>query len=168
MSQSEPEPAESAVFRVRAAEEHDLEQMLDLYRLLDGHQREWRVIVPTRDPVADAEVRFREAMADPDARAVVAEAGGRVIGIGMGRIGAVSSLSDEPGLELTSVVVSPEHRGRGIGRAIARDLAAFARSRDVGILSLRVFSPNQEAQDFWSAIGFAPRLVHMVARSDRV
>ena len=168
MNSSGPEGPEPGPFRVRAAEEGDLPEMVALYRLLDEHQRSWRVIVPSRDPVADAEVRFREAIADPDARAVVAEAAGRVIGMGVGRIGAVSSLSDEPGLELTSVVVSPGHRGRGIGRAIARDLAAFARSRDVRILSLRVFSPNQEAQGFWSAIGFAPRLVHMVAPSDRL
>ena len=152
---------------VRRATAADLEDMVRLHAVLGEMQRPWRVFEPRQDQLAEAEARFRAAFDDPDARICVSGSAGRVVAMGMGRVGVVSLVSDERSLDLTSVVVRPDHRGRGLGRAIVEDLLAFGRSRDVHVVSLRVFAENHDAVAFWTSIGLRPRIVQMVGQIDR-
>ena len=147
---------------VRAATEADLEDLLALYAVLDEMQLPWRVFEPRLDQMAEAEVRFRAALSDPDARVCVAVRARAIVAMGIGRVGVASLVSDERSLELTSVVVRPGDRGRGIGRTIVEDLLAFGRSRGVRVVSLRVFAENRDAVTFWTSLGLRPRIVQMV------
>jgi ribosomal protein S18 acetylase RimI-like enzyme len=63
-------------------------------------------------------------------------------------------------------VVRPSHRGRGVGAALATEVARFARERGVRHLDLRVFAANDQAVAFWARMGFRPRIVQMVATAD--
>ena len=147
---------------VRAATEADLEDLLALYAVLDEMQLPWRVFEPRPDQMAEAEGRFRAALSDPDTRVCVAEGAGAVVAMGIARVGVASLVSDERSLDLTSVVVRSDHRGRGIGRTIVEDLLAFARSRGVRMVPLRVFAENRDAVAFWASLGLRPRIVQMV------
>jgi GNAT superfamily N-acetyltransferase len=140
--------------------------MVGLYAVLDEMQRPWRVFEPRNDQLAEAEVRFRAAFADPDVRICVSGSAGDLVAMGMGRVGVASLVSDERSLDLTSVVVRPDHRGRGLGRAIVEDLLAFGRARGVRAVSLRVFAQNSQALAFWTSIGLRPRIVQMVGPID--
>lgn len=152
---------------MRAATEADLEDLLGLYALLDEMQLPWRIFEPRPDQPAEAEVRLRAALADPDTRVCVAERAGAIVAMGIGRIAVASMVSDERSLDLTSVVVRPGDRGLGIGRAIVEELLAFGRSRGVRVVSLRVFAENREAVAFWTSLGLRPRIVQMVGEIGR-
>jgi putative acetyltransferase len=63
------------------------------------------------------------------------------------------------------VAVSAEHRDRGLGTAIVEDLLAQSSRLGVRRLVLRVFSPNERAQQVYRNCGFIecgriPQMVH--------
>jgi ribosomal protein S18 acetylase RimI-like enzyme len=47
------------------------------------------------------------------------------------------------------------------------ELFAFARRSGVAWVSLRTFSENADALRFWRDLGFRPRIVQLVAATDR-
>jgi ribosomal protein S18 acetylase RimI-like enzyme len=58
-------------------------------------------------------------------------------------------------LQLTELVVHPDHRRLGIGRALVRFVAQEAVARDVPAVNLGVGASNPEAHAFYRALGFA-------------
>jgi ribosomal protein S18 acetylase RimI-like enzyme len=141
---------------------------MSLFDELSREQRGWRVFRPRRGVRAEMEARYQRAMGDPRAALLVAEHGGEVVGLALGVVDRPSSLSDDVGLDLSSVVVRASHRRRGIGRALASAAASFAQEQGVGVMVLRTFGGNQAALAFWSRLGFEPRIIQMVARSEDV
>lgn len=141
---------------------------MDLFRHLSDHQAPWRVFAPRASFVSDMESRYRAALEDPDALLLVAEdgAGSDLVGMALGQLHRPSLFSDELAVELSSVIVLPEHRGRGIGRALAEEVGRFARSRGARHVILKTFAQNEEATAFWLAQGFVPRAIQMVAPAD--
>ncbi|MGH7322715.1 MAG: arsenic resistance N-acetyltransferase ArsN2 [Candidatus Rokuibacteriota bacterium] len=84
----------------------------------------------------------REGVAEHFGYFLVARANGRVVGaVGMEPYGAAALLR--------SLVVAPEHRGCGLGRALAERLLDEARARDVA----RVFLLTETAADFFARLG---------------
>jgi ribosomal protein S18 acetylase RimI-like enzyme len=66
-------------------------------------------------------------------------------------------LDDEEGeVELARLLVAPEHRGRGLGRILVRELVAHARSthRELPDVILRVRPENAQAIRAYVAAGF--------------
>jgi ribosomal protein S18 acetylase RimI-like enzyme len=69
---------------------------------------------------------------------------------------AVGLLSmDGVNAHLYDVVVHPERRGRGIGKAFCRAAMRWARSCGTRILALQVLESNAVAQSLYAALGFA-------------
>lgn len=64
-----------------------------------------------------------------------------------------STFLAKPGLYLEDLFVKPEHRGRGIGRALLLHLASIARSRGCGRMEWAVLDWNTPAIGFYQAIG---------------
>jgi ribosomal protein S18 acetylase RimI-like enzyme len=151
---------------VRPAELADEPALIELLDELDRSQVAWRVFEPRASYREDLLSRYRAIRADPDAVHLVADEDGRVVGMGVGVVHRPSSLSDEPSMEISSFVVRSSHRGRGVGAALAGEVARFARHRGVRHLDLRVFAENQAAVAFWERLGFRPRIVQMVAPTD--
>jgi ribosomal protein S18 acetylase RimI-like enzyme len=151
---------------VRPAELADEPAVIELLDELDRSQHAWRVFEPRPGYREELLGRYRAIRADPDAVHLVADHAGRVVGMGVGVVHRPSSLSDEPSLEISSFVVRPSYRGRGIGSALAAGVARFARARGVRHLDLRVFAANGPAVAFWHRAGFQPRIVQMVASVD--
>ena len=91
----------------------------------------------------------------PRAWALFAECGGQPVGFALWFY-TFSSFAAKPGLYVEDVFVVPEHRGRGIGRMIFRDLAR--RALDEGCLRMEwwVLNWTAPAIGFYRSIGARP------------
>ncbi len=152
---------------VRRLERRDLDTALELFRVLDGFQRGWRVFTPRRSVVDDARARYERALEDPNVVHLGAEVGGRLVGMAYGEVVVGSSISDERTLEVSNVVVLDEFRGRGVGRALVEAMFEVARERGVPWLSVKTYSENSRSLRFWESVGFRPRYVQMTASAAR-
>jgi GNAT superfamily N-acetyltransferase len=67
-----------------------------------------------------------------------------------------STFLAQPGIYLEDLFVVPEHRGRGIGRALLKELARLAVERGCGRLEWAVLDWNREAIGFYERLGARP------------
>ncbi|MBI4260720.1 MAG: GNAT family N-acetyltransferase [Actinobacteria bacterium] len=148
--------------RVRPARPDDLPAVEELLAELDREQGRWRVFRPRPGHHLTALRRFRDAMEGEGSRPFVAEDDGEVVGMALAEVTVPSGSSDERAVELSTVVVRSDARGRGVGRALVAAGARFAGERGVDRLTLKVFSRNPAVR-FWEAVGFEPRFVQMTA-----
>jgi GNAT superfamily N-acetyltransferase len=88
----------------------------------------------------------------PAAEAVVAEADGRVVGFAL-FFANFSTFLGKPGLYLEDLYVQPAFRGRGIGAALLKHLAALARQRDCGRFEWSVLDWNVDAIRIYERMG---------------
>jgi GNAT superfamily N-acetyltransferase len=91
----------------------------------------------------------------PYAEAVLAEEGGEPIGFAL-FFHTFSTFLARPGLYLEDLFVLPEHRGRGVGRALLGHLARLAVERRCGRLEWAVLNWNKEAIRFYERLGAHP------------
>ena len=82
------------------------------------------------------------------------------------RVDVSSSISDERVAELSNVVVRPEARGQGLGRALVAEVGRWAASRGARRVAIRTYSANREALAFWERLGFQARYVQMTAPAE--
>ena len=143
---------------IRPATEADLPEMLKLWReMMDFHARWDARFRP--GPAPDAEEAWtkylREDIWTSDRWCLlVAEIDDRLVG----QIGGV--LRDPPPVfesgtygYVTDIVVDPQTRRRGVGRALFRGLEAWFHERGVSHLELQVLRRNPASQAFWRAMG---------------
>jgi ribosomal protein S18 acetylase RimI-like enzyme len=71
------------------------------------------------------------------------------------------AVSDLPDWLVVCLVVSPEHRGRGVGRALMQHVRAQAARLGVGRLRLYVAAENTPAMRLYATLGYAPGVVEM-------
>jgi len=57
-------------------------------------------------------------------------------------------------IHLARLIVSPAHRGRGLGRILSLHLLGLARARNTGAISLNVLSQNEAAFQLYQSLGF--------------
>ena len=67
-----------------------------------------------------------------------------------------STFLAKPGLYLEDLFVSPDHRGKGIGKALLKELAKIAIDRDCGRLEWWVLDWNESAISFYKSLGATP------------
>ncbi|KOU75646.1 MULTISPECIES: GNAT family N-acetyltransferase [Streptomyces] len=88
---------------------------------------------------------------DADVRAHVLVADGEVVGYGELWFDA-----DEDEVELARIIVAPDARGRGLGRALVRGLLARAVAAGFSDVFMRVHPANARALRCYRGAGFAP------------
>lgn len=97
----------------------------------------------------DREQRWRNRLSTPGARSVVAVLDGRPVGMAAGVPG------DEDGVvELVSMWVSPDARGRGVGDVLIHAIESWARSVSARTLRLAVADGNERASALYERHGF--------------
>ncbi len=88
-----------------------------------------------------------------------------------GIIGMVGMIEKDGEVELEPIVVSPEHRGSGVGRALAQ--AVFRAAADLGVnrVTTRPVARNDRTLSFFHDLGFTTvgqlELIHDFDRHDR-
>ena len=152
--------------KVRQASPEDIPELVRLFAELERMQRDWRVFTPRPGFYDELAKRFREAMMAEDRIVLAADDEGEVVGMAYAETRVPSRFSDERALELFGVVVRSGHRGQGVGRELVAEAARFAKERGVGFIELKSFWPNKESIAFWTALGFNPRVVQLVASTD--
>jgi len=138
--------SESAV-TVREARPDDAPTILAFIRDLAGYER------LAHEVVAD-ERRLRETLfgARAYAECRLAELGGRAVGFAL-FFHNYSTFLARPGLYLEDLFVRPGFRGRGVGRALLRELARIAVERGCGRLEWSVLDWNEPALRFYRSLG---------------
>ena len=77
-----------------------------------------------------------------------------------------STFTGRPGLFVEDIFVKPEHRGRGLGTAIFRELARRAVDEGCGRMEWLVLNDNAPAVKFYRGIGARPMDQWTVQRLD--
>jgi GNAT superfamily N-acetyltransferase len=86
----------------------------------------------------------------------------RVIGVA----GGYRERAELPDLDLVSMWIDPEYRGRGVGRQLVAEVIAWARDSGAESLSLWVTRGNEPADRLYVAMGFAETGDHQALPSD--
>ena len=107
--------------------------------------------------------RVELALADPEARVIVAVHDDEVVGMAQLMRTRSTLLSDASGVELTVMHVASGHRRRGAGKALVTAAAAYADELAVDSVVVSVFPQHREANRFFARLGFAPYVVRRFA-----
>ncbi len=67
-----------------------------------------------------------------------------------------STFLGRPGIYLEDIFVLPSHRGRGLGRALFKNLAEIALERGCGRLEWSCLDWNEPARRFYRSLGASP------------
>ncbi|MET0327811.1 MAG: GNAT family N-acetyltransferase [Luteimonas sp.] len=136
---------------LRPARPEDVPLVLGLIRELADYERLAEAVV------ADETLLHASLFgASPAAEVVIAEADGTAAGFAL-FFHTFSTFLGRRGLYLEDLFVRPPHRGRGIGRALMRHLAALAVTRDCGRFEWTVLDWNAPAIGFYRALGAQPQ-----------
>ena len=136
-------------YRARRASLEDL----DIARALDQVQT---ASDPQTDglPPGPVDEEWRETLEDPDSSYVIVEYHGAPVGHAVAFPLSAHTGSTQSRLHLSGVVVLPEHRGRGVGRAMVRAVLDSAAAHDDTQVEVNWDTRNEVAQNFWRALGF--------------
>ena len=143
-------------FTLRTAELRDVGAIVQLIRELAEFEKLTHLLQVTPEKLRPQ--LFGER---PAAEALVAETGdGKSGGKGGGEVVAFalfftnfSTFLAQPGLYLEDLYVKPEHRGRGIGKALLTRLGRIAVERDYGRFEWSVLDWNENAIRFYERMG---------------
>jgi len=140
-----PDPLE-----ITPAEEADLPLVLRFIRGLADYERLAHEVVATEE-------RLRRTLFgdDPAAEVLVARWEGEPVGFAL-FFRSYSTFLALPGIYLEDLFVLPEARGRGIGEALLRRLAALTVERGFGRLEWSVLDWNEPALRFYRRMGAIP------------
>lgn len=132
---------------IRPARQQDLEQLVELLRLLFTVEEDFSI---------DSGKQFQglALMLNNDrGRVLVAEVGGRVVGMVTGQL-VVSTAEGGPSVLVEDMVVATDQRGRGVGRALLTALADWARQQGVTRMQLLADANNQPALGYYRHLGW--------------
>jgi ribosomal protein S18 acetylase RimI-like enzyme len=68
--------------------------------------------------------------------------------------------------EVVTLIVAPDKRSSGLGRALLTAAEAIARGRGCDTVKIAVMSGNARAQSFYKAVGYAPAEQVLIRRLD--
>jgi GNAT superfamily N-acetyltransferase len=82
-----------------------------------------------------------------------------VVGVIFGRIISNKRYTPSQAGQIDQAFVRTDHRRGGVGSCLVDQLCRFFATGGVADISLRYVVGNEEASRFWTALGFAPRIV---------
>lgn len=132
---------------LRAAEPRDVAAIVGLIRELAEFERLTHLLRVTPETL-----RPHLFGDKPVVECVVGELGGEVVAFAL-FFTNFSTFLAKPGLYLEDLYVKPEHRGRGLGRALLEHMGALAVQRDYGRFEWSVLDWNEHAIRFYKAMG---------------
>jgi GNAT superfamily N-acetyltransferase len=82
-----------------------------------------------------------------------------VVGVIFGRIVVNNRYTPSRAGQIDQAFVRADHRRGGVGSRLVALLCRFFASEGVEDITLRYVVGNEEADAFWSALGFSPRII---------
>lgn len=137
-------------FTIRPAVDADAESIANLIRELALYEKLEHVAKATA-----ADFRRHLFGERPYAEVLIAEVGGEPVGLAL-FFPTFSTFRGQPGLYLEDLFVQPEHRNKGIGKALLQRLAQITRDRGFGRLEWAVLNWNEPAIGFYQSLGAGP------------
>ncbi|MFI5282758.1 MAG: GNAT family N-acetyltransferase [Candidatus Dormibacterales bacterium] len=136
--------------RIRFADPTDVPTIAELIRALSRFEKLEHVVTMTESLLTNALFGPH-----PYAETLIAEDGSEPVGFAL-FFHTFSTFLALPGIYLEDLFVIPEHRGRGVGRALLEHLAGIAVERGCGRLEWSVLNWNAEAIGFYERLGARP------------
>lgn len=135
---------------IREARSDDVGDLLRLIFALAEYEHEPDAVMTTEDTL-------RQSLfgPNPKARAHVAEADGRVVGMAVWFL-SYSTWTGRPGLYLEDLFVEPDQRSLGVGRALMDALRALAVELGCARMEWSVLDWNEPAIAFYRSLGAEP------------
>ncbi len=137
---------------LRPAGPDDVPALVGMVRDLATFEREPDAV--EADDAMVAAALFADA---PEVFATVADDDGELLGMAI-HFRNFSTWTGRVGIYLEDLYVRPEHRGRGVGRALLADLARTAVDRGYARVDWAVLDWNRTAIDFYRSVGARPML----------
>ena len=135
---------------IRPARPDDAETIAALIRELAVYEKLGSEAKATADDLARHLFGQR-----PSAEVLIAEVESHPVGFAL-FFATFSTFRGQPGLYLEDLFVRPEHRGRGIGKALLANLARIAIDRGCGRLEWSVLDWNAPSIAFYRSQGATP------------
>ena len=132
---------------IRNAIEADVPEILSLIRALAAYER-----APEAVKATEADLRKHGFGPNAYFQCLLAETDGRPAGFAF-YFFDYSTWMGRPGIYLEDLFVYPEFRGRGIGKALLRRVAAVAMEKGCARLKWEVLDWNTPAIEFYRAMG---------------
>ena len=136
--------------RIRPGDLPDVPVIAELIRGLARYEKLEHEVRTTEEKLTDTlfgERRYAETL--------IAEEDGEPLGFAL-FFHSYSTFLAQPGIYLEDLFVKPEHRGRGVGRALLERLAQVAVERGCGRLEWAVLDWNKDAIGFYERLGAKP------------
>jgi len=132
---------------IRKATEADVPEILAFIRALAAYER-----APDAVTANEADLRKHGFGPNPYFECLLAEEDGQPAGFAF-YFFDYSTWMGRPGIYLEDIFVYPELRGRGIGKALLRQVAAVAVEKGCERIKWEVLDWNTPAIEFYSAMG---------------
>ena len=134
-------------FRISPANASDVATILDLIGQLAVYEK-------LEHMVTGSEAMLTEALfgKTPSCQCVLARANDVPVGFAL-FFTTFSTFLCKPGLYLEDLFVIPSARGKGVGKALLKHLAALAQQRGCGRLEWRVLDWNTPSIEFYKSLG---------------
>ena len=132
---------------IRYARSEDIPRILQLIQDLAEYEK-----APLEAVATESQLQDSIFGPNPHAFAHVAEFEGEVVGISIWFLN-YSTWLGKPGIYLEDLFVAPEHRGKGLGLGLLKELAKICIERDYERLQWWVLDWNEPSIEFYKSLG---------------
>jgi GNAT superfamily N-acetyltransferase len=149
-------------YTIRSAQRADLDRLVELLLALQDHVEAsnpdlWRMSPESR---GNLKGQIAGRLRAEGSCALVAEHDeDGVVGVIFGRIVSNKRYIPSQAGQIDQAFVRTDHRRGGVGSCLVAQLCRFFAAEGVADISLRYVVGNEEASRFWTALGFAPRII---------
>jgi diamine N-acetyltransferase len=137
----------SGQLRIDPATEGDASLILSFIRKLAAYEKLSERVVATEE-----NIRENVFGTNPVAQALLAYWESEAVGFAL-YFRNFSTFLGRPGIYLEDLFVEPQHRGKGIGKALLAELAKIAVARGYGCLEWAVLDWNTPSIEFYRSLG---------------
>ena len=95
-------------------------------------------------------------LSNRNVRVLLAEAGGETAGFAQGEVASRSDYLPRTVGHISLLYVMRRFRRKGVGRRLVKELCKFYNSKKAEHLTVRYIVGNEEAEGFWTQLGFEP------------